>query len=143
VSAAACPLCGHRFEPESHGGCASCPVGSGCGTLCCPACGYTTIDASRSALVRLWRRLRGRRPAAAPAPATLRDAKPGATVRIAGFADPLPSRQREHLAAYGLVAGRTVRVLQHSPATVVQIEHLELALEGEIAARVKVEPAAA
>ena len=118
-------------------------MGSRCATLCCPACGYTTVDDSRSTLVRLWRRLRGRQPAAAPAPATLGEVKPGATVRIAGFAKPLPSRQREHLAAYGLVAGRTVRVLQHSPATVVQIEHLELALEGEIAARVNVEPAVA
>lgn len=43
------------------------------------------------------------------------------------------------LQAYGLAPGRTVRVLQQVPVTVVQAEHTELALEDQLAAQVRVE----
>jgi hypothetical protein len=43
------------------------------------------------------------------------------------------------LQAYGLQAGYWVRVLQHSPIVVLQIDHLELAMEKELAAQVIVE----
>jgi hypothetical protein len=33
-----------------------------------------------------------------------------------------------------------VRILQHSPVTIVQIEHLELAMEHGLARQVQVEP---
>jgi Fe2+ transport system protein FeoA len=59
-------------------------------------------------------------------------------VRIAGFSEDLSPHQQEHLQAYGLVAGRKVRVLQHSPVTVVEVEHLELAMETELAGQVKI-----
>ena len=70
---------------------------------------------------------------------TLTDALPGTALHITGFSDDLPSQQQEHLQAYGLVAGRKVRVLQHAPVTVVQVEHLELAMEAELANTVHVE----
>ena len=70
---------------------------------------------------------------------TLTDASPGTPLHITGFSDDLPSRLQEHLQAYGLVAGRKVRVLQHSPVTVVQVELLELAMETELAQTVHVE----
>jgi Fe2+ transport system protein FeoA len=71
-------------------------------------------------------------------PMTLTDVLPGNRAHIAGFSDELPFQQREHLQAYGIVAGRTVRVLQHAPVTVVQVEHLELALEAELAKMINV-----
>jgi Fe2+ transport system protein FeoA len=43
------------------------------------------------------------------------------------------------LQAYGLAPGHCVRILQHSPVTIVQIEHTELALEGGLARQVEVE----
>lgn len=67
---------------------------------------------------------------------TLTDVSPGAKVQIAGFSGDLSPHQQEHLQAYGLVAGRRVRVLQHSPVTVVQVEHMELAMERELARKV-------
>jgi Fe2+ transport system protein FeoA len=70
---------------------------------------------------------------------TLNDISPGRPARIAGFSDDIAAQQREYLQAFGVVAGRTVRVLQQSPVTVVRIEHLELAIESELAARVTVE----
>lgn len=155
-----CPLCGHRYTAQGHGGCESCPMGAGCATLCCPACGYSTIDTSRSILARIGRLFSKPAPAQAPVglarpakpapatvqpssnrshtPMTLNEIVSGGHARIAGFAQELPPGQREHLQAYGLVEGRKVRVLQHSPAVVVRIEHLELALEAELAGQVEV-----
>jgi Fe2+ transport system protein FeoA len=134
-------LCGCRFKPEQHAACPACPLAKGCSLVCCPACGYSTIDPSRSSLVRLGRRFRGKTRAENPPLMTLNDVAPGDHANIAGFSEDLPSQQREHLQAYGLVEGRQVRVLQHSPATVVRVEHLELALEAELAGKVRVEGA--
>jgi Fe2+ transport system protein FeoA len=130
-----CPLCGHRYPPQGHVGCPACPISAGCATLCCPACGYSTIDPSGSALLRLFRRKTSLENNAM----TLADIAPGGNARVAGFSNDLPFPQREHLQAYGLVEGRTVRVLLRSPATVVRIEHLELAMEAELAGKIRVE----
>jgi hypothetical protein len=45
-----CPLCGHRFDPRQHLACGGCPVNKDCSMVCCPACGYSTVDASQSKL---------------------------------------------------------------------------------------------
>ena len=50
----------------------------------------------------------------------------------------MPKERLNHLRAYGLVPGHCVRVLQHSPVTVVQVEHTELALEGDLARQIEV-----
>jgi Fe2+ transport system protein FeoA len=138
---AECPLCGCRFKPEQYAACPACPLAKGCSLVCCPACGYSTIDPSRSSLVRLGRLFRGKprlEKTENTTAMTLNDVVPGSHACIAGFSEDLPSQQREHLQAYGLVEGRKVRVLQHSPATVVRVEHLELALEAELAGKVRV-----
>lgn len=70
--------------------------------------------------------------------ATLADVPPGYCARVGGFASSLSPEQLTHLQAYGLVPGHWVRVLQHSPVTVVQIEHTELALEGDLARQIRV-----
>ncbi len=69
---------------------------------------------------------------------TLASAPIGARVRIIDFGD-LPPARLEHLQAYGLSRGRTVRIIQHAPVTIVRAEHTELAMEDEIAQAVKVE----
>jgi Fe2+ transport system protein FeoA len=45
----------------------------------------------------------------------------------------------EQLQAYGLASGYWVRVLQRTPVIVLQIDHLELAMEKSLAAQVIVE----
>jgi Fe2+ transport system protein FeoA len=47
-----CPLCGHSYNPAEEPGCAACPLHSGCNLVCCPACGYKTVDAHQSWLAR-------------------------------------------------------------------------------------------
>jgi hypothetical protein len=87
-------------------------------------------------------------PASGLAPLTLLDVPAGCRAKI-GYSvgsqshegsDPsAPTPGLAQLQAYGLQAGYWVRVLQHSPVVVLQIDHLELAMEKELAARVMVE----
>jgi Fe2+ transport system protein FeoA len=63
----------------------------------------------------------------------------GMTVRLAEPDPSLESSFREHLAAYGLVPGHLVTVVAHKPMTIVLCDHVELALEAAVAAKVRVE----
>lgn len=62
----------------------------------------------------------------------------GGQARVAVL-EGLSTSQCERLQAYGLAPGNWVSVVQHSPVTVVQVEHTELAFEAEIACHVKME----
>jgi Fe2+ transport system protein FeoA len=55
-----------------------------------------------------------------------------------GFSDKIPTKRRAQLEAYGVTPGAHVRVLQHSPVTIILIDQLELALEGELAKQVHI-----
>jgi Fe2+ transport system protein FeoA len=70
---------------------------------------------------------------------TLADIPPGRQVYVQAFLPGLTDERRAHLLAYGIVPGHKVRILQHSPVTIVQIEHMELALEEGLARQVQVE----
>jgi Fe2+ transport system protein FeoA len=70
---------------------------------------------------------------------TLADVTPGATAKIIGFCGKISGERCSHLRAYGLVPGNLVKVLQHSPVTVIQIDHTELAMELELACEIQVE----
>ena len=65
---------------------------------------------------------------------TLLDVPVGYHARVQGL-----SSAASQMQAYGLSPGYWVRVLQHSPVTIIQIDHLELALENELAGQVQVE----
>ena len=134
-----CPLCGHRFSPDERGHCHGCPLVKGCGTTCCPACGYVDVDPQRTAIGR-WFAARRRRPGSRPmrweggdgARVTLADVPAGCLARIVAI-EGAPSSRRQQLRAYGLRAGDWVRVVQHVPVTVAVVEHTELALETDLA----------
>jgi Fe2+ transport system protein FeoA len=68
----------------------------------------------------------------------LLEVPPGSQARVAAF-NSMTTAQVESLQAYGLIPGRWVRVLQHAPVTVIEVENTELALEADLARRVKVE----
>jgi len=57
----------------------------------------------------------------------------GRMVHIAEFGDEIDPLQREQLHAYGLSAAHAVKVLQQTPMTVLLCEHVELAIEHEVA----------
>lgn len=62
----------------------------------------------------------------------------GRRARLAGF-NGLPAETQECLRAYGLVPGTWLLVCQHAPATVVQFENTELALENDLAWQIVVD----
>ncbi len=140
-----CAMCGSRFDPaQLIAACDACPMHRGCVLVCCPDCGYSTVDPRRSQVIglgaRLWGRLRSskrRHHAATNGRSTLADVSAGAVVRIEEL-DDLPVESCRQLQAYGLAPGRSVEIVQQSPVTVVRIEHLDLAFEAEIARAVKV-----
>lgn len=69
---------------------------------------------------------------------TLAGVKPGETVRIMDLEN-LPDSYQRHLQAYGLLPGRSVRVLSNQPLIILQIEQTELAIEISVAQQVFVE----
>jgi hypothetical protein len=54
-----CALCGHDYDETAMSCRGRCPLASatGCDLLCCPYCGYQTVDERQSAAARLLRRL--------------------------------------------------------------------------------------
>jgi hypothetical protein len=47
-----CSMCGYTFDSSNHPACGSCPLQSGCLAVCCPNCGFETVDVNRSRLAR-------------------------------------------------------------------------------------------
>ncbi len=150
----ACALCGHQFDVSGHVACKSCALHGSCEMICCPNCGYNTVElsGSRMAHVAAWlfssagllRKSSGgvlaeteieSRPDGV---CTLAEVKPGSHARVVGFSQLTPVRC-EQLRAYGLTPGRCVQVIQQSPETAVQVENTELALEAGLASKVNVE----
>lgn len=63
----------------------------------------------------------------------------GRTVIVTDLAPELPSNRHQALLAFGVEPGRRLQVLQQSPLTVIRVNHLELALEHELAGLILVE----
>ena len=154
-----CMMCGAIYNPKQSEACAaqactSCPINQGCSLVRCPRCGFESIDPSRSKLVRLFSRWGGyyqnkrpfhwrnrgseKRADAGNSKHQLSDLPPGSRSYISGFQSHLSPENKARLQAYGLTPGQEILVLQQSPVTIVLIEHLELALENEMARSVLV-----
>jgi hypothetical protein len=73
-----CPLCSFEFDETGMACASSCPMASlqGCHLVCCPNCGYQTVDETKSGIARFLRRVwktpdassAGAKPPDAPAP---------------------------------------------------------------------------
>jgi len=138
-----CPMCGQQYASQEHQGCKSCPVNKNCTLVCCPACGYQTINARKSKLARLVQMLFPNNPRSdhnelGEVGTTLAEVPAGCRVQVLAFSEDFPADRRAYLQAYGLVPDYWVQVLQHSPVTIVRLDHLELALENELARGIKV-----
>lgn len=138
-----CPMCGHRYASQDHLGCKSCPVNKECTLVCCPACGYQTVNARKSRFARFVQSLLPNKTEPDLAEPdregiTLAEVPAGCMARIQEFCEGLPPDRLAYLQAYGLVPDYWVQVLQHSPVTIVRLDHLELALENDIARNIKV-----
>jgi Fe2+ transport system protein FeoA len=63
----------------------------------------------------------------------------GTTARLAEPEPTLASSFRELLAAYGLVPGHLVTVVAQKPMPIVLCDHVELAIEADVAAKLRVD----
>ncbi len=143
MSEVACPLCGTEFDPSSDRSCESCPMAGSCTLTCCPRCGYTTVDVSRSRWARgLDSLLNAPRKLKQKAPDSVLSLGPGESAQVASFADGLTHEQITQLRAYGLDVGRRVRIVQHRPVTVLGVDHTEVALDSDVAAGILVRASA-
>jgi Fe2+ transport system protein FeoA len=136
-----CPLCAFAFEKQDtmcgHG----CPLGATCRLLRCPSCGYEFPQ--RPASVSWLERLLGRRDEAACAlPAGVRrlgELGRDEAARVVCVGTEGPGRPGA-LAAFGLVPGAEIRLVQRRPACVVRVDETELALDGNMADEILVAP---
>ena len=145
-----CAMCGYEFEQSQltcHG---ACPLGAHCMVVCCPRCGYSTVDSSRSRLSRRLASLFGKAnrrsaqlqeigtaPACAEATVCLLELKPGE----GGFISEARGDANgwEYLSRYGLLPGTPVRLTQKRPVPIVQIGQTELAIDHTVAAQIFVD----
>ena len=134
-----CPMCAFAFEKGdtlcAHG----CPLGATCRLLRCPACGYEFPE--EPAAVSWISRLLGKREQRACGlpddVRPLRSLERGARARVACLGA-RGSGRHGRLAAFGLVPGAEVAVVQQRPASVIRVGETELALDGEIAEEILV-----
>lgn len=143
-----CGLCGHRFDPGELACHAECPLGPHCTLICCPNCGYQVVDTARTVLGRLLARLLRARPEPAPGPVRLREPReaiplshvlPGRAVEVVGLRD-LPGPRASRLAAFGIVPGSRIEVLQRRPSPVIRVDETEIALGPDLLERIEVAP---
>jgi len=45
-------MCGHQYDPSENAQCPTCPLNKNCQLICCPVCGYETVDVNRSGILR-------------------------------------------------------------------------------------------
>lgn len=140
-----CALCGHTYSLEAHQGCVSCPLELDCNIICCPACGFSDVDPNKSKAVG-WLRSKvfarkGGTPshtsASGQVSLSVADLLPGMQAIILSL-QAVDERRREQLMSYGLAPGRCVYILQHNPATILQVDQTELAIEEEVARQILV-----
>lgn len=145
-----CAMCGYEFEPSQLTCHRGCPLGAHCMVICCPRCGYSTVDSARAVVTRGLLRLFGKGEGASKhdessddsggqerTTVRLIDMQRGQRGYIAELGGETPAWN--YLSRYGLLAGTPVRLLQKRPVPVVQVGETELALEYSVAAEIQVE----
>lgn len=134
-------MCGFEFDRDdtlcAHG----CPLGPVCNLVRCPACEYEFPESPQR--VSLFEKLFRRRKAT---PSRLpEDVQPvtqlasGSRAKILCLGD-TRSPRHDRLAAFGIVPGAEIILIQRQPSAVVRIGETELAIDREIADDILVQP---
>jgi Fe2+ transport system protein FeoA len=134
-----CVMCGYEFDAAELNCHRACPLARGCLVICCPRCGYSTVDPARTRLAR-WVAWLGRpEPVAAPPPAgvPLLSLRPGQEATVVAVATAHLDRARQ-LSQYGLAPGTQIRLLQKRPTPIIQVGQTDLALDLPVAAEIYV-----
>lgn len=134
-----CQLCAYEFDETQLRCHTSCPFNEHCAIICCPNCGYQTVNDSKSKLAEMMRRIlqsraRGKRAARCP----LSQLSEGEAGRLVSIGSSKPNRV-ERLQIFGLIPGVRVILKQRYPEIILQVGHTELAVERDVAAEILVE----
>ena len=130
-----CPLCGHEYDEHAAACHATCPMNQSCTLLCCPQCGYQTVDESKTAagwLRRLWKGRSRVRLQAVGAARRLSDLEPGQSGQVVTIATQQAARL-DRLSALGVVPGSRVTLRQRTPAFILCVGETELCVDESIA----------
>lgn len=135
-----CAMCGYEFDATALGCHTSCPLSKGCAVVCCPRCGYSTVNPARSRLGEWASRLFGSRPAEAAVTGCipLLRLRPEQEARVVSLGDD-DSQEALHLSLFGLFPGAPIRLRQSRPVPIVSLGETELALDRSVAANIQVE----
>ncbi len=135
-----CPMCGYEFDSSDLRCHVGCPIGARCTLICCPQCGYQMPDLERSTSARWFRGLLTRlRPNPERSHTTLADAPPGQSVVVMEIEETAGDRLMR-LAHLGVLPGAVVRILRRQPVLIVEVDGATLALDPDVAARIRVGP---
>jgi Fe2+ transport system protein FeoA len=136
-----CPLCAFAFEMADMTCAHGCPLGAMCRLLRCPSCGYEFPQTP--ATVSWLERLLGRKSDAGcelpEGVRTLAELTRGETARVVCVGGEAAARPSA-LAAFGLVPGAEIQLVQRRPACVVRVDETELALDSHVADEILVAP---
>jgi Fe2+ transport system protein FeoA len=139
-----CPMCGFEFDRDdtlcAHG----CPLGPVCNLLRCPSCEYEFPETPRrvSWLAKLFGR---REPAEGESrlPAEVRrvtELRRGEEAEVLCLGDTRSPRLGS-LAAFGVVPGSRISLVQTRPSCVIRVGETETAIDREIGEEILVRPA--
>jgi Fe2+ transport system protein FeoA len=136
-----CAMCGFEFEQTDLTCHAACPLGAACSVVCCPRCGYSTVDPRRTGLAsRVMGLFNRRAESAAPQPegtVRLLDLPAGACGHVADVEG--DQARLLQLSQYGLLPGTPITLARKRPVPIVRIGHTDLALDRSVAAHVYVD----
>lgn len=138
-----CQLCSYEFDETQVSACSSCAINKHCAIICCPQCGYQSVDESKSQLTQSLRRLfiRGQQKTILPHQAQCRrlsDLQPGQSATVVGIESANVNRQ-ERLHVFGVVPGNSITLEQRFPALIISIGFTQLSIEAELANEILVE----
>ncbi len=143
-----CRMCGFEFDETQMSCHASCALNQYCAVVCCPNCGYQTVDESKSKLAqglrRAFERMGKRRSAGKatldnPIARRLSDLQPGQSARVVSIDSRNPTRL-EKLSVFGVVPGCQLTLEQRHPAYVLRVGYTELSFERDVADEILIEP---
>lgn len=111
--------------------------------VCCPTCGHTTID-PRQSRVASWISKLVHSEGTPPLldlelfgdEAPLTEVKKGQSARVLSL-NGLPLSRQRYLSAFGIIPGAEVMIRQQKPVTIIEIDRTELALENELAEKIR------
>ncbi len=134
-----CAMCGYEFDATGLACHASCPLSPNCAVVCCPRCGYSTVNPQRSTFLGWVQRILGRQETPAEAredgAIPLLQLRPGQEAEVVSVGESHPE-QTLHLSHFGLLPGMTLRLRQTKPVPIVRIAETDLALDAAVAAEI-------